>query len=355
MRKLFLALVLMFSVVPVLYAAPPDENYTSGQNGRLLFQYPKNWIGGIIEDDGLVGLANSRETLEVAFDGGTPQAGQAAVAIFNEFYLQHEYELATEVESLETIATVLSEDTDDYTFTPIGETEIEGKTVFRVDGENSEGGAFILMIVDTGDGIAGLGLITAASQIREYELIAQTIAGSMDYLSEDEIGFEANAPLELTYTSLNDQALTFQYPKGAIITEQIGAVLIANREGFIDTDEPQKGDMMVAFFTESLFSSELSEAELGMTAEELMEFLRSTLVGGTIELSEVAEMTLGERTVFRTNIVDRSANFDSILLTIDTENGALAAMLVTSLGERELYEVLFFSIAETVDYRVIEE
>lgn len=351
MRKTLLSLILLLGILPAVGAAPPDEHYTMGQQGRLMFYYPETWVGEIIENEGMIGLANSQEALDSVFEGETPQPGQVAVAIFNDLYLEAEFEVDLATATVEQVATAISQDSPQYTFTVVGESEIEGKTVFRMDGEIAESMALILMVVDTGDGIAGLGLLAPASQIREYELVAQTIAGSLDYLSEAEIGFEPDAPLELTYTSLNEAKLTFQYPMGAVVTEAFGAIVLANQQTALDVDDLQSGEMAIGFFSVSMLVGSTSEIEADMTASELLDMLRSSFAQSeSTEVSDVYEMTLGEQTVLRTDLKDTSDNVDVILIALDTDNGAVASLLVTPIGERERYEVLFFSILETIDY-----
>ncbi len=345
MRKLLLSVFLILCLLPVVDAAPNDENWATGQVGKLRFVYPKQWIGTTIEEEGLVGIANNEDALNTLFDGGDPTPGQAGIAIFNENYLLEEYEL--ESVSLEEIARVLGEDTDGYTFTPGSDVDIEGKPAFQITGENAAGSAVILLVVDTGNGIAGLGLIAAASQIREYELIFQEIAASLEYLSD--VGFDADAALTLTYVSLHPARLTFQMPEGALIYEESGAVLLANSENALVLNDMQSGDLVIMFFSSDMFAEEF-DTDPNMTAEQMMTTFRDLLTNDSSAINETIEITVGERTIYQATVSAPDEGTEGVLLTLETGNGAVAVLAATPLGEFESFQPLIYKILETLDY-----
>ncbi|MBZ0309214.1 MAG: hypothetical protein K8I82_24325 [Anaerolineae bacterium] len=345
MRKLLLSVVLILCLLPIVHAADEDENWATGQVGKLRFVYPKTWIGTTIEYEGLIGLANTEEALNTLFDGGDPTPGQAGIAIFNENYLLEEFEL--EDASLEEIAQVLGEDTDDYTFTPGSEIEIEDKPAFQITGENAAGSAATLLVVDTGNGTAGIALIAAASQIREYELIFQEIASSLEYLSE--VGFDADAALTRTYVSLHPARLTFQMPEGALVFEEEGAVLMANSENALMLNDMESGDLIIMFFSSDVFAEEFDTTPK-MTAEQMMTTFRDLLVDDPSTLGETIEVALGERTIYQTTVSVPDEGTEGVLLTLETENGAAAVLAATPMGEFESFQPLVYKILETLDY-----
>lgn len=340
MRKILLILCLLPTLV---YAAPADVKTT--QLGRLTFQYPATWVGLSVEE-GAVGVANQQSALDALVNDETLAADEVVIIVINDTYVRNQYYFDTPP-TLAEIATEMQNDTgiDDLEFAMVSQSDTE----VRMEGKNSAGMAAVILVQDMEEGVMGVALLAAAGQIREYETPFQNILDSLAYLPANSMGFDSNAALTLTYTTFTQPAFAISHPAGAFINEFSGAVIISNSEAAPDVGGlDSSGEVIMAFFSDEFNISLFGESEVSeIDAAALMELYRADILGGgETQASEINEMTIGNQTILRSDIKDEA--FEGILLTIDTENGAFAALLATTLGERELFERLFFEMVASV-------
>ncbi|NJL95628.1 MAG: hypothetical protein HC915_18810 [Anaerolineae bacterium] len=177
---------------------------------------------------------------------------------------------------------------------------------------------------------------------------------------------EDDAPLPLTESAVffeADYALSLEHPQGWIVEGEFGFYTLASSQAaleFLELDEEEVPDQVASgFFAGSLIViTEPLEAGTSVDAETVFELLRESAVasddGGFTIQRDVPIQIAGYDGVVAPLIAD-FADLDGVIYSLNYGEGVvLAALLLASPGELDLYESTYAALLESIQIERLE-
>lgn len=174
----------------------------------------------------------------------------------------------------------------------------------------------------------------------------------------------AQQTLSQTYTSA-DGALTFDYPEGWLVSEEMGlGVVVADTQYALEMLGAGTAEMPPDVFVMLMLTSimDLPGIPMGLTSDstpmEVATLLGEDLVidfsGEGSTVSPAVPLAINDRRAARMDAVGTEEGVELMLLVFDTGQTTSAILAVGSLGYVEQYKDTVLQIAETVRVSIVE-